>query len=322
MYYFLTYKYMDRIIKFDDLKKVVEEAYEAQKNNAAGQPDPLVADMNAGEFGISVRLTDGRKFDLGHTQSGFAIGGGIERVPISLQLLQQMPVDDIMEQMGMKCCKCGCKADKVAKPHPAHLHAHGVRAMSLVEPVGDSDGKMAILSDLMTGLMGTSPVLDDALYQKSTKDNADNKVINLLAENGFELYDSAEISVDLFTRIHSMLATTEQLALMGATIAADGVNPETKEVVFDGALSQTLVAMIAAKGPRHMGRPWMILTGVPAVSSYGGGFMTVIPSVGSISAFSPELNEAGVPVKAAMAVKEIVNKLQLSAFASAKVKVE
>ena len=283
---------MDRIIKFDDLKKVVEEAYEAQKNNAAGQPDPLVADMNAGEFGISVRLTDGRKFDLGHTQSGFAIGGGIERVPISLQLLQQMPVDDIMEQMGMKCCKCGCKADKVAKPHPAHLHAHGVRAMSLVEPVGDSDGKMAILSDLMTGLMGTSPVLDDALYQKSTKDNADNKVINLLAENGFELYDSAEISVDLFTRIHSMLATTEQLAL------------------------------IAAKGPRHMGRPWMILTGVPAVSSYGGGFMTVIPSVGSISAFSPELNEAGVPVKAAMAVKEIVNKLQLSAFASAKVKVE
>lgn len=31
MYYFLTYKYMDRIIKFDDLKKVVEEAYEAQK---------------------------------------------------------------------------------------------------------------------------------------------------------------------------------------------------------------------------------------------------------------------------------------------------
>ena len=119
-----------------------------------------------------------------------------------------------------------------------------------------------------------------------------------------------------------MLATTEQLALMGATIAADGVNPETKEVVFDGALSQTLVAMIAAKGPRHMGRPWMILTGVPAVSSYGGGFMTVIPSVGSISAFSPELNEAGVPVKAAMAVKEIVNKLQLSAFASAKVKVE
>ena len=119
-----------------------------------------------------------------------------------------------------------------------------------------------------------------------------------------------------------MLVTTEQLAEMGATIAADGVNPATKEIAFDGSLSASLCAMMAAKGPKHMGKPWLIITGVPAMSGFGGGFVTVIPGFGSIAAFSPELNEAGVPAKAAKAVKEIVTQLQLNAFGSARVKVE
>lgn len=313
---------MERIIKLSDLKQVVNEAYETQKKNQAGEADPLVKDMNVGEFGISVRLTDGRKFDVGHTQSQFAIGGGIERIPISIQLLTQMPVEDLLGKLGSKCgCKCKADGNEIPKPRPAHMHPKGVRAMSLVEPTGDPEGKMKVVSDIMTGLMGSSPVLDDALYKTSTQNNAANNVVNLFAEAGFELYDSAELSIDLFTRIHSMLATTEQLALMGATIAADGVNPVTKEIVFDGALASTVEGLIAAKGPRHMGKPWMILTGTPAASSFGGGFLAILPGVGAIAAFSPELNEAGVPVKAALAVKYILNKLQLSALSSAKVKV-
>lgn len=310
---------MERFIKLDDLKQVVNEAYETQKTNQAGEPDPLVKDMNVGEFGISVRLTDGTKFDVGHTQSQFAIGGGIERIPISIQLLTQMPAEDLLGKLGTKC-GCKCKGNEIPKPRPAHIHPKGVRAMSLVEPTGNPEGKMKVVSDIMTGLMGSSPALDDTLYKTSTQNNAANNVVNLFAEAGFELYDSTELSLDLFTRIHSMLATTEQLALMGATIAADGVNPVTKEIVFDGTLASTVEGMIAAKGPRHMAKPWMILTGTPAVSSFGGGFLAILPGIGAIAAFSPELNEAGVPVKAALAVKYILNKLQLSALASAKVK--
>ena len=60
---------MDRKIKLSDLKSAVQEAYDNHKNDMGGTPSPKVADMNQGMFGISVRLTDGTKFDVG-TQSG------------------------------------------------------------------------------------------------------------------------------------------------------------------------------------------------------------------------------------------------------------
>lgn len=317
---------MDRKIKMADVKAAVSDAYNKYKGNTEGTVDPRVAGMNDGKFGISVRLIDGRKIDLGDTQAQFPMEG-ISRIPVTIQLLTQLKPEDLVMKMGLgkKGCGCGCKApaDDKATPEEKHikLHKRGVRAVSLVEPIGDYDGKMEILSNLMIELMGDSPVLDDKLYKAEQKANADNDIINKLAAADFELYDSSEIAVDLYARLRSMLVTTEKLAEMGATIAADGINPDSKAVVFDGTLSATVCAMIAAKGPKKMGRPWLILTGTPAMSCYAGGFVAVIPGFGSIAAFSPELNEAKVPVKAAMSIKEILNQLQLSAFASARVDV-
>ena len=116
-----------------------------------------------------------------------------------------------------------------------------------------------------------------------------------------------------------------QLALypMPVTVvgAMNGDKP-TWTLVAHVALSATVCAMMAAKGPKHMGKPWMIITGVPAMSGFGGGFVTVIPGFGSIAAFSPELNEAGVPMKAARAIKDIATKLDLNVFGSARVELE
>ena len=315
---------MDRKIKLTDLKSTVQEAYDNHKNDTGGAPSKKVADMNQGMFGISVRLTDGTKFDVGHTQAQFAMGA-ISRLPIAIQLLTQMKAQDLVSKMGLghKGCGCGC-GTKPEEPQQRvkGMHAKGVRAASLVEPVGDFDGKMEILSNLMIELMGSSPVLDDSLYEATQKKVEEKNLVNSFAETGYELYDDAALSINLYNRLRSMLVTTEQLAEMGATIAADGVNPATTAVAFDGSLSATICAMMAAKGPKHVGKAWMIITGVPAMSGFGGGFITVIPGFGSIAAFSPELNEAGVPMKAARAIKEIADKLDLNAFGSARIELE
>lgn len=165
-------------------------------------------------------------------------------------------------------------------------------------------------------------MLDDKLYEAAQKKADEKGIVNSFAETGYELYDEAGLSVDLYNRLRSMLVTTEQLAEMGATIAADGVNPTTRAAVFDGSLSASVCAMMAAKGPKHMGKPWLIMTGIPAMSGCGGGFIAVVPGLGAIAAYSPELNEAGVPMKAARAVRDIVTSLDLNAFSSTRVDIE
>lgn len=295
---------MDRKIKMADVKAAVNGAYEKYKDG--------------GKFGISVCLKNGKKINIGDTDTEFPMME-LCRIPVAIQLLTQMDVETLVKKMngGKCCCKPKCTCDE----KPKKLHAHGVRAVSLLEPVGDYDGKMDIMSNLMVDLMGTSPVLDDNIYKAAQQENIDNDVINTLAANDIELYDSSEIAVDLYARLRSMRVTTPMLAEMGATVAADGVNPVTSQSVFDGTLSANVCSMMAAKGPKKMGKPWLMITGTPAMSCHTGGFIAVIPGLGSIAAFSPELNEAHVPAKAAMAIKGILGQLQLNAFASARVDV-
>lgn len=310
---------MERFVKLSDVKSAMTAAFEKYRTKTAdgAAPDPRVAGMNADKMAISVCLTDGTCFDVGDSQSPFAMGS-LLRIPLYTQLYTQMSPMQLAQKMG----KCGCSHCSCHSSKPKGIHAKNIRLVSLVQPVGDADGKMEILSKLMISLMGSSPMLDDNLYKTAVKKNCELGVENMLATNDYELYDDAPVAIDIATKLHSMLVTTQQLAQMGATIAADGVNPMSGVPVFDGRLSENIVAMMAAKGPKKMRKPWMTITGVPAMSSFGGGFMTVIPGFGSIAAFSPELIDGHVPFKAAMAMREIVTTLDLNVFASARVKVK
>ncbi|MCM1164355.1 MAG: glutaminase [Muribaculaceae bacterium] len=315
---------MERIIKAADVKTVITESYEQYKtfSKEGLAPPARVADMNAGKFGISMRLVDGTKFDIGDTDAPFAMGA-ILRVPAYLQVLTQMPVADLTRKLRFDKCGCSCSADdKPSAQRPRGVHAKSLRLLSMVEPTGDADGKMKIISDLMVGLMGTSPVLDDQLYEANVRLATKKDVANTLATTGYELYDTTEVACQLYTKLESMLVTTEQLATMGATIAADGINPVTGTPVFDGSLSAPLVSMIASTGTHHTHKMWMLITGLPAIMGYGGGMMAVLPGFGSIAAFAPELMCDKIPAKAAMAIRDIALKLGLNVYGSARIKTE
>lgn len=309
---------MDRIIKLADIRSAVDEAYEKFKNDNEGEVDSRLNVPDSKKFGISVMLTDGTIINKGDTDTSFPIGS-IGKIPVAEVLLSQADnVIDVIEKSGC-CCKCsGTKKSKPAIP----LSARGIRALSAIQPTGDSDGKWSMLINSMIDLMGSSPELDDNLYKSLSVANKDADIENVLAQNEFYLFDDAPIAIDLYTRLMSMKATTEQLAIMGTTIAADGYNPMTKQNVFDGTLSQRIVAMMAAKGPHHMSLPWLVKSGLPAKSSFGGGMLGVMPGVMAISAYSPLLNEAGISIKSAKSIVYIMNKLGINVFGSAKIKIE
>ena len=90
---------MDRRIKMADVKAAISEAYNKYKDLAEGSVDERVAGMNDGKFGISLRLIDGRKVDVGDTQAQFPMEG-ISRIPVSIQLLTQMNPEDLVMKMG------------------------------------------------------------------------------------------------------------------------------------------------------------------------------------------------------------------------------
>ncbi|MCM1110353.1 MAG: glutaminase [Clostridium sp.] len=312
---------MDIEIKLSDLETAVNEAYKKFKKENEGSADPRIT-APADQFGISVVLTDGTVINAGDTNVPSPLGN-ISQLPVAAELLQDNTPEELLKKSG------ACPGGKCEKPEPKDHNLHHrlkhlelqprlLRAVSAIEPTGDPDGKMDLIVANLTSLLGSAAILDDQIYRQTIDKAKEQDTENLIAESGFYLYDSAGIAVDITSRLQSLTATTEQLATMGATIAADGFNPVTQTGVFDASNSPRLVAMMASFGPAHHAHGWLISSGVPALAGFGGGMVGVVPGVMGIAAYSPRLNAKGFSTRAAHAIRYIANRLGINVFSSGK----
>lgn len=308
---------MERIIKLSELQQAVDHAYEQFKSLNEGEIDSRLDDVDPKAFGITVTLADGTTINKGDTKIQAPLGA-IVKIPVASILLSQNAPQEIVKKAGQCACQCSGEkpAEKLSKGHK------GIRAVSMIQPQGDPDSKWNFIENQMINLMGSAPQLDRKLYEGLNKAAAENNVEDALAKAGYFLYDNGEVSIDLYNRARSMKASTEQLAMMGATIAADGVNPATKQICYDGAISERIVGMMAAKGPHKMSAPWAMLAGLPAKSSFAGSMLGIFPGVMAIAAYAPAVNAKGISVKAAHAIMSIMNQLQISVFQSASLKID
>lgn len=305
---------MERTIGLSQLQAAIDEAYERFKDEKEVNVDSRVGDADVNDFAIAAVLTDGTLIDKSDVDKKFPLGN-VAKVALFELLLSQYSIDELLKKSGR--CDCG-KHEKPVIP----VSPHGVRATSAVQPVGDPDSKWNLIVNNMIDLMGSAPELDEDLYKKLQEANDEAGVIDVIAKAGYYLYDDAQLAIDLFSRQLAMKASTTQLAVMGATIAADGVNPLTGKIVFDGEIAPKVVANMAAHGPHKANKGWLVATGLPVVGGFGGGILGVFPGVMGIAAYAPGLTEKGFSAKGAEALRYIVNKLDISVFGSAHIHID
>lgn len=309
---------MERRIRLSDIQRALQQAYEKALTIKDGSVDPRLDNVNPEQFGVSVAFTDGYGIDVGDTNVKSPLGG-IAKIPALLTLMQQL--DDPMEAVergGTGCCYLTGR-----RKHPqTSVSAYGTRLVSALEPNGDSTGKWDALTDGINQAMGSMPELNEDLYRRLTKINIDTNAEDVLADLNFYLYDNAAMSIDLYTRLTALEATTTQMAAYGATIAADGVNPRSRAEVFNHSFARRIAASMAVSGPHLASQIWLVNTGLPARSSFGGLIMGVLPGVFSIAAYSPYVSRIGISIRSAAAINYFMNSLQLSALSSSKVIVE
>lgn len=311
---------MERKISLSDLQKTVDKAYEEYKSLKDGQKDERVKDADPKKFGIAVVLTDGTTVKKADSDARFALGD-IAKVAVSTVLATQNSAKEIVKKSGT-CAKCANNADAM-RGTKLPINVHALRAVSAIEPTGDNDAKYDLVLNTMIDMMGDAPVFNDKLYQTLSKEAADANVVDELAKAGYELYDDTTIAVNVYNKLRSLEVTSEQLATLGATIAADGVNPVNNKVVFDGSKAATIVTLMATVGNPRRSRADLMKIGMPVRHSFAGGILAVLPGFGAIAAYSPELCEnCHESARAKKAIEYIANTLGLNIFASARVKVE
>lgn len=309
---------MDKTITKQQIETAAKEAYSrasALTGGANADYIPFLANIDSGLFGLSVMLPDGTAFNFGDTGYRFGIES-ISKVPTAILAMRQHTPAGVLNDIGADATGLPFNsifAILLENDHPSTplVNAGAISACSMIDPKGDSDAKWKAITDNITDLCGSAPVLIDELYKSESATNFNNRAITWLLKNYNRIYDDPDMSLDLYTRQCSLGVTSAQLAAMAATIASGGVNPLTGKRVFDPAIAPKITTLIATVGFYQHSGDWLYTSGIPAKSGVGGGVLGVLPGVLGIAAFAPPLDDAGNSVKAQAAVKEFMQILGL-----------
>lgn len=308
-------------ISKERLRSLIGEAYDRFKEEKGGRNAdyiPYLAHIKSDLFGIAVCMPDGEIFSVGDCDYTFGIES-VSKVMTAILILEQYGAETILHMIGADATGMpfnSIMAILLEKNHPSTplVNAGAISAVSMVRPVGNSDEKWKAIVDNIERLCAERPRLIEELYKSESVSNFNNRAIAWLLKHYNRIYDDPELSLDLYTRQCSLGITTKQLAICGATIANDGVNPVSQEKVFEKRLASKITAMLAAVGFYEHTGDWMFTSGLPAKSGVGGGIMGVLPGRFGIAAFAPPLDSAGNSVKAQKALRYIMNKLDTGVY--------
>ncbi|MCH5230868.1 MAG: glutaminase A [Muribaculaceae bacterium] len=319
---------MEKNLTISQIKNAATEAYQEVKNLTGGKNAnyiPYLANVDSNLFGLSITLLDGTCFNFGDTEFKFGIES-VSKVPTAILAMIQHTPEGVLEKIGADATGLPFNsifALLLENDHPSTplVNAGAISACSMVAPQGDSEDKWKAITENISALCASDPVLIDELYESETATNFNNHAIAWLLKNYNRIYDDVDMSLDLYTRQCSLGITSSQLAIMGATIANGGFNPVSKLQVFDKEIAPKITSMIASVGFYQHTGDWLFTSGIPAKTGVGGGVMGVMPGLFGIAAFAPPLDDAGNSVKAQAVIKSFMNKLDLGIFKGDKIKI-
>ena len=244
---------MEKKISISQIKEVAQEAYNEVKGSTEARMRIIFppANIDSKLFGLSICLMNGQTINIGDTDYRFGIES-VSKVHTAILILRQYGA----ESAGHDRCRCHGTTIQLHHRHFAGkrppFHSIGKCRCHFRLFHGAASGKLrqkwdAIVQNV-TELCGSAPQLIDELYKSETATNFNNRSIAWLLKNYNRIYDNPDMALDLYTRQCSLGITAQQLGIAAGTIANNGVNPVTKQTVFEASLAPKITSMISTVG--------------------------------------------------------------------------
>lgn len=273
---------------------------------------PFLAKIPSDLFGLALITADGQSFIRGDADYKFALES-ISKVFTLALVMENIGADAVKDKLGAS--PTGLPFNSVqalelhdGKPLSPLVNAGAIAAASLV-PGDNAESCWANILDMQSRFAGRSIELSDELNKSEQDTNFHNRAIAWLLYSANTCYSDPMRAVDVYTRQCSTLVNCVDLATMGATLAAGGINPITKKRVIAEKNVAPLLAEMMMEGLYTSSGDWAYTVGLPAKSGVGGGLVAIVPGKFAIAAFSPPLDEAGNSVRAQVAIAAVEEKL-------------
>ena len=303
-----------------DYQRVVDEAYEKfkdLKDGANANYIPILDTVPSDLFGVVIATRDGKIYSAGEIKYEFSIQSVSKPFTASLVMAQQGP-KVIREKIGVEPTGLPFNSRLAVEIYDSRsvnpsVNAGAIAAVSLVQADSEKD-RWKKVSDNISAYAGRDLKVLEEVYNSEYETAWGNRAIANLLYNYERLYSDPEEALRVYTRQCSIGINTKDLAIMGATLANEGVNPVTGKKVIDSEHIPELLAIMAATGFYDESGEWMYSAGLPSKTGVGGGIVAVIPGDFAIATFSPRLNPAGNSVRGMKAIQHIAAELGVGLY--------
>jgi glutaminase len=295
----------------DDINKI----YSKLKNTHSGKNADYIPELKKVDpklYAISIYTVDGHVYNIGDYTTEFAIESCSKVFTLALAL-EKYGIPFIKAKIGNE--KTLIKFNSINEIIKNKVHTinsfNNAGAMATTSLLYEKNMKKYEnkIVDNMSDFAGRKLQVDKKIYLSEFNKAEHNLAIAYLLKSYNMFYGDVEQSVDIYTRQCSVMITSQDLAVMGATLANQGVNPKTRHKIIDKKYIPYILKHMEEHGLYEESDDWMKMVGVPAKSGVSGALLAVIPGVMGIGIFSPPLNKHGNSSKGIKTLKLLKNVL-------------
>lgn len=289
------------------VQKSIEAVRKSLDDNQDGQVySGAVEGTVADDFAIAVTLVNGQTAAIGQSEKLFPIMSVSKPFTYALAL-KQRGLDLMLAKVGVNATGMpyNSLAALVVRQNPQQnpmVNAGAITTHSLIE--GKSSAKKIGAVVALYSQLANRPLSIIDAWRATPR--ALSYALSYQMQHAGLLEGGVEDALQRYLLSNIVGVTTVDLAKMGATLAKGGIQPQTKKrVLKTETVKIVLSAMVIAGMYEDSGR-WWTEVGLPAKSGVSGAIVAVVPGWGAISSYSPRLDAAGNSVRAAAAIKQLV----------------
>ena len=305
------------------LTRVVQEAhakFKDIKDGANADYIPELAKVPSELFGVAIVTARGDVYTAGDVDYAFSIQSVSKPFTAALVMQQHGTAQVIHDKIGVE--PTGLKFNSIlatqiipqVSVNPL-VNSGAIASVSLVKADGAQQRFDAIIG-FFEKLAGAKLSVIEDVYKSEAATNQRNRAHGYILAASDRIYSDPMEAVDVYTRQCSIGVTARQLAVMGATLANNGVNPVTGTRVLDTRYVPKVLALMMMAGFYNESGLWAYTAGLPAKTGVGGGIVAIVPGRMAIVGFSPRVNDAGNSVRSMKAIEYITDELGVNLFGS------
>jgi glutaminase len=264
-------------------------------------------------FGICIATRDGHVYEVGDTRQPFTIQSISKALAYGLAL-EDRGEEYVLGKIGVEPSGEAFNAISLKEGTGAPFNPMiNAGAIATCGQVLTKDGKTRFqrLLSYLGGIAGRELDIDEVVYRSESETGHRNRAIGWLLRNFEILEEDPHETLETYFQQCSIRVTCRDLALMGATLANQGVQPLTRKRAIAAQYVDNILGVMATCGMYDWSGEWIYRVGLPAKSGVGGGILAVLPGQLGIGVFSPPLDAQGNSLRGIKVCMDLTRELSL-----------